>query len=470
MAQAQYDVIVIGSGPGGYVCAIRCAQLGMKVALIERYSTLGGTCLNVGCIPSKALLDSSEHFHNAAHHFKTHGIDVQGLSVNLTQMIARKSDVVSKTCDGVAYLMKKNKIDTYYGHGTFASPKTVSIAGNDGTNHLIEGKHIIIATGSKPTTLSGVTVDKTRIITSTEALKLTEIPKHLLVIGGGIIGLEMGSVYARLGSQVTVIEYSDRLIGSMDGDLGKEIQKILKKHLNFQFFLSHKVQGATVNGDQVSVRALDSHGTEVEFKGDYCLLAIGRSPYTQNLGLEAAGVAVDNRGRIEIDDHFRTNVPGIYAIGDVVRGAMLAHKASDEGVMLAELIAGQHSHINYRAIPSVLYTWPEVAGVGYTEEELKAEQIPYKSGKFPFAALGRARASMDTDGFIKVLAHKETDEVLGVHMIGPRCADVIAEAVVALEYRASAEDIGIFSHAHPTFAEALKEAALAATSNRAIHI
>jgi len=477
MAQNHYDVIVIGSGPGGYVAAIRCAQLGFKTAIIERYPTLGGTCLNVGCIPSKALLDSSEHFHNAHHNFKTHGINLENLSVNMPQMISRKNDVVSKTCDGVKFLMKKNKIDTYYGHGSFLNATTVLVSNQNNASRVdikeditITGDKIIIATGSKPATVPGVEIDKKRIITSTEALNLKDIPKTLLVIGGGIIGLVMGSVYARLGTKVKVIEYSDALISSMDRDLGKEIQKILQKQLGFEFFLSHKVQAATNNGDSATVKALAPDGKEVSWEGDYCLVSVGRKPYTENLGLDKAGVVVDERGRVVINDYLETNVKGIYAIGDVVKGAMLAHKASDEGVYLAERLAGQHPHLNYNNIPSVLYTWPEVAAVGYTEEQLKAKGVAYKVGKFPFSALGRARAAMDTDGFVKILADKATDEILGVHMVGARCADLIAEAVVAMEFRASAEDIAIFSHAHPTFAEAIKEAALAATDNRALHM
>lgn len=470
MSAPHYDAIVIGSGPGGYVCAIRLAQLGFKTAIVERYPTLGGTCLNVGCIPSKALLDSSEHYHNAHKNFSAHGINLKDLTVDMPQMIKRKGDVVSKTCDGVKFLMKKNKIDTYYGHGSFKDAQTVSIALREGGETVITGGKIIIATGSKPATIPGVVIDKKRIITSTEALELTEVPKHVIVIGGGIIGLEMGSVYARLGTKVTVVEYSDALIGGMDRDLGKEIQKILKKDLGFEFFLSHKVQSASAKGESVSVTAHDPNGKEVSWEGDYCLVSVGRKPYTDNLGLDKAGVALDDRGRVIVNDHLETNVPNIFAIGDVVKGAMLAHKASDEGVYLAERLAGQHPHINYNLIPSVLYTWPEVSSVGYSEEQVKAMGTPYKVGKFPFMALGRSRAAMDTDGFIKVIAHKETDEILGVHMIGARCADIIAEAVVAMEFRASAEDIGIFSHAHPTFTEAFKEAALAATSNRALHM
>lgn len=467
---SAYQVVIIGSGPGGYVAAIRCAQLGMKTAIIERYSTLGGTCLNVGCIPSKALLDSSEHFYNAGHNFKTHGIEVSGLKLNLKQMIDRKDEVVKGTCDGIQFLMKKNKIDVYTGHGAFRSKNEVVITKDDGSEILITGDKVIIATGSKPAALPGVEIDKKRIITSTEALKLNEVPKHMIVIGGGVIGLEMGSVYARLGAKVSVVEYTDALIPAMDKSLGKELQKVLKKHLGFEFYFKHKVTGAEVKKNEVIVKAIDASGAEVSLKGDYCLVAIGRRPYTDQLGLDKAGISTDERGKIPVNDHLETAVPGIYAIGDVVRGAMLAHKASDEGVFVAERIAGQKPHIQYHCIPNVVYTWPEVAGVGYTEEELKEKGVPYKIGTFPFKALGRARASMDTDGFVKVLAHKETDEILGVHGIGPRMADVIAEAVTALEFRASAEDLAIFSHAHPTFTEALKEAALGATGNRYIHL
>ena len=465
----NYDVIVIGSGPGGYVGAIRCAQLGMKTAIIERYSTLGGTCLNVGCIPSKALLDSSEHFHNANHNFKTHGIDIKDLKVNLSQMIKRKSEVVTQTCDGINFLMKKNKIDVYTGHGSFMDKSTVEIAKADGSKEKISGSKIIIATGSKPAGLPGIEIDKKRIITSTEALELKEVPAHMIIIGGGVIGLELGSVYARLGAKVSVVEYTGSLIGVMDKALGKELQKVLKK-LGFEFYFNHKVTGANAKGKNVIVTAENDKGEKMELKGDYCLLSVGRKPYTQDLGLEKAGVKLDNRGRIEVNNHMETNIPGIYAIGDVVKGAMLAHKAEDEGTYVAEQIAGQKPHINYLLIPNVVYTWPEVAAVGYTEEELKEKGKAYKAGVFPFKASGRARASMDLDGFIKVLADKETDEILGVHMIGPRAADMIAEAVVAMEYRASAEDVARMCHAHPTFTEAFKEACLDATDKRALHI
>jgi dihydrolipoamide dehydrogenase len=465
----MYDVIVIGSGPGGYVAAIRAAQLGMKTAIIEKYPTLGGTCLNVGCIPSKALLDSSEHYHNAAHTFKTHGINLKDLKVDLSQMIARKDDVVKQNVDGIQYLMKKNKIDVHQGVGSFVDAKTVKVTKDDGSSTDIQGKNIIIATGSKPSSLPFIKLDKKRVITSTEALKMKEIPKHLIVIGGGVIGMELGSVYGRMGAKVSVVEFMDSLIPSMDKTMGKELQKSLKK-LGFEFYLKHKVTGVENLGKEVVVKAENSKGETIEIKGDYVLVSIGRKPYTDGLNAEAAGVKITDRGQVEVNDHLQTSVKHIYAIGDVVKGAMLAHKAEEEGVFVAETIAGQKPHINYLLIPGVVYTWPEVAAVGYTEEQLKEQGRKYKTGKFPFMASGRARASMDTDGLVKVLADAETDEILGVHMIGPRTADMIAEAVVAMEFRASAEDIARMSHAHPTYTEAFKEACLAATDNRALHI
>ena len=466
----QYDVIVIGSGPGGYVAAIRCAQLGLKTACIEKYPTFGGTCLNVGCIPSKALLDSTEHYHNAATTFKTHGINLENLTVDFAQMIKRKAEVVAQTTGGITFLFKKNKIDSYQGAGSFKDKNTITLKKPDGTQQEITGKNIIIATGSKPSSLPFLKIDKKRIITSTEALTLTEIPKHLVLIGVGVIGLELGSVYARLGSKVSVIEFMDSIIPTMDKGLGKELQKVLQK-LGIEFYLGHKVTGAIVNGKEVTVTFDGPKGEKKELKGDYCLVAVGRVAYTDGLGLENIGITVEERGRkITVDEHLETKVKGVYAIGDVVRGAMLAHKAEDEGTLVAEIIAGQKPHIDYNLIPGVVYTWPEVAAVGQTEEQLKEKGIKYKTGSFPFKASGRARASMDTDGFIKVLADAATDEILGVHMIGPRAADMIAEAVVAMEYRASAEDIVRISHAHPTSTEAMREACMAATENRAIHI
>ncbi|MGJ1195371.1 dihydrolipoyl dehydrogenase [Sphingobacterium spiritivorum] len=466
----QYDVIVIGSGPGGYVAAIRCAQLGLKTAVIEKYSTFGGTCLNVGCIPSKALLDSSEHYHNAAHSFEGHGISLSNLKVDIKKMMARKDDVIAQNTAGITYLFKKNKIDSFQGVGSFVDKNTVLVTKEDGKTEQLTTKNVIIATGSKPTALPFLPVDKKRIITSTEALSLTEIPKNLIVIGGGVIGLELGSVYARLGAKVTVVEFAKSIISTMDGGLGKELQRVLKKSLGMEFLLGHKVTGASVKGKKVTVTAEDPKGQEISLEGDYCIVSVGRVAYTAGLGLENIGIKTEERGnKIPVNDHLETTVPGIYAIGDVIKGAMLAHKAEDEGIAVAERIAGQKPHIDYNLIPGVVYTWPEVASVGQTEEQLKEAGKKYKSGSFSFKASGRAKASGDTDGFIKVLADAETDEVLGVHMIGPRAADMIAEAVVAMEYRASAEDIGRICHAHPTFTEALKEAALAATANRAIH-
>jgi dihydrolipoamide dehydrogenase len=466
----QYDVIVIGSGPGGYVAAIRCAQLGLKTAIVEKYNTLGGTCLNVGCIPSKALLDSSEHYHNAAHAFKTHGINLENLSIDFGQMIKRKQEVVDANTSGISYLMKKNKIDAHFGVGSFKDKNTITVKKSDGTVTEITGKNVIIATGSKPSALPFLPIDKKRVITSTEALTLSEVPKHLVLIGGGVIGLELGSVYARLGAKVSVIEFMDGIIPTMDKGLGRELQKVLTK-LGMQFYLGHKVTGAVVNGEEVTVSCDTPKGEKLELKGDYCLLAVGRIAYTDGLGLENIGITVEERGRkITVDEHLETKVKGVYAIGDVIKGAMLAHKAEDEGTLVAEIIAGQKPHIDYNLIPGVVYTWPEVATVGQTEEQLKAAGVKYKTGSFPFKASGRARASGDLDGFVKVLADATTDEILGVHMIGPRAADMIAEAVVAMEYRASAEDISRMSHAHPTYTEAMREACLAATENRAIHI
>lgn len=466
---SSYDVTIIGSGPGGYVAAIRCAQLGLKTAIIEKYDTLGGTCLNVGCIPSKALLDSSEHYHNAVHNFEEHGIETKSVKANITQMIKRKNDVVSQTCAGVKFLMDKNKVDVYNGHGSFIDKNTVKVAHKDGTETSLTSKNIIIATGSKPNYFPGMEPDKKRIITSTEALNMTEIPKKMLVIGGGVIGLELGSVYGRLGTEIEVVEFANTIIPTMDGALGKELTRVLKKE-GFKFNLEHRVQKVENKGKSVLLTALNKKGEEVTFEADYCLVAVGRKAFTEGLNIEAAGLSANTRGQIEVNDHLQTASSNIYAIGDVVRGAMLAHKAEEEGVYVAEIIAGQKPHINYNLIPGVVYTWPEVAAVGKTEEELKAAGVEYKVGSFPIKALGRARASMDTAGLIKVLADKTTDEVLGVHMIAPRAADLIMEAVVAMEYRASAEDIARICHPHPTYSEGVKEAALDATEARALHV
>ncbi|MCY7409579.1 MAG: dihydrolipoyl dehydrogenase [Chitinophagales bacterium] len=473
----KYEVTVIGSGPGGYVAAIRCAQLGMKTAIIERYSTLGGTCTNVGCIPSKALLDSTEHYHNAKNNFSTHGINLENLSVDFVKMIERKNEVVKTNAAGLNFLMKKNKIDVFTGTGSFVSPNKIAVKKDDGSIAEIETAKVIIATGSKPSSIPGVEIDKKRIITSTEALSLKEIPKEMIVIGGGVIGCELASLYARIGTKVKIVEYFDSLIATMDKDLGKELQRSLSK-LRIEFFLSHKVTGAVADENGVvvsaenmsaSAKATADQKEKVDFTADYCLVAVGRKPYTDNLGLENIGITLE-KGKIPVNENLETSVSGVYAIGDVIRGAMLAHKAEDEGVMIAEIIAGQKPHINYNLIPNVVYTWPEVASVGATEDELKQKKIAYKKGSFPFRASGRARAAMDIDGFLKVLADEANDEILGVHIIGARAADVIGEAVVAMEFRASAEDIARISHAHPTYTEVFKEACFMATANRAIHL
>ena len=463
----NYDVVIIGSGPGGYVSAIRCAQLGFKTALIEKYTTLGGTCLNVGCIPSKALLDSSEHYHNAVHVFAEHGLEGEAPRVNLQKMLERKQSVIDTTVGGIQFLMKKNNIDVLTGVGSFVDAHTVGVTSAEGTQQ-VTAKHFIIATGSKPVELPFAPFDKERIISSTEALQLKEIPKHLIVIGGGVIGLELGSVYQRLGSAVSVVEFADSIIPTMDLSLGKELQRILKKQ-GMQFYTSTRVEKVERAGEQVLVKALDKKGATVELTGDYCLVAVGRKPYTTGLNAEAVGVQLDDKGRVVVNDQLQTTVPHIYAIGDVVRGAMLAHKAEEEGVLVAEQLAGQKPHIHYDLIPGVVYTWPEVAGVGKTEQQLKEEGRAFKVGSFPMRALGRARASGDIDGLVKILADAQTDEVLGMHIVGARAADLIMEGVVAMEFRASAEDIARISHGHPTYSEAVKEAALDATAKRSLH-
>jgi len=462
----HFDVVVIGSGPGGYVSAIRCAQLGMKTAIIEKYNTLGGTCLNVGCIPSKSLLDSSHHYHEAIHNFSTHGIEIDGtIKVDLNKMISRKDSVVDQTTKGIDYLMSKNKIKVFNGIGAFQDNQTITINSSD----KIKFSNAIIATGSKPISLPFAKIDSERVITSTEALKLKEIPKKLIVIGGGVIGLELGQVYNRLGSEVSVIEYSNKITPFMDGAVSKELLRIFKKQ-KIKFYLSHKVTSVKSENNSVSVTAEDSNGTNVSFEGDYCLVSVGRKPYTDGLKLDSLGINTNQKGQIEVNDKLQTSVENIYAIGDVIKGPMLAHKAEEEGVLVAEILAKQKPHINYNLIPNVIYTWPEVASVGKTQEQLLNDGIEFKTGQFPMRALGRSRASMDIDGFVKILADKKTDEILGVHIIGARAADLIAEAVIAMEFRASAEDISRMSHSHPTYAEAIKEAALAATDNRPLHI
>ncbi|MDV4102741.1 MULTISPECIES: dihydrolipoyl dehydrogenase [Bacteroidota] len=464
----NFDVIIIGSGPGGYVTAIRCAQLGLKTAIIEKYAVLGGTCLNVGCIPSKAMLDSSERYHEIKDNVNVHGISVDNLQVDLEKMIARKADVVSKINGGVSYLMKKNKVEVFQATGSFVDKNTILLK-SENEEKTITGKNIIIATGSKPASLPGIDIDKKRIISSTEALVLKEIPKHLIVVGGGVIGMELGSVYARLGSKVTVLEYTGGILPSMDKKMGVELQKSLKKNLGFEFLLNHKVTGATNNGDNVTVTAEDKNGNTVAIEGDYCLMAIGRKPYTTGLGLENVGVELTPRGQVATDSNLETNVKGIYAIGDVVVGPMLAHKASEEGVYVAEIIAGQKPHIDYNLIPGIVYTSPEVSSVGKTEEELKTEGKNYKVGQFPFSASGRAITSGKTEGIAKVLTDAETDEILGFHIIGERASDLIGEPTVAMAFRASAEDIARISHGHPTYYENLREACLD-VDKIAIHI
>jgi len=466
---STFDVIVIGSGPGGYVSAIRSAQLGMKTALIEKYSTMGGTCLNVGCIPSKSLLDSSHHYENALHNFEDHGISIDGkIKLNLKKMMSRKSSVVEQTTKGLEYLMNKNEVTVFHGLGSFNDANSIEVT-TEGKKTTINGKNIIIATGSKPTKLPFADFDGERIISSTEALKLDEVPKHLVVVGGGVIGLELGQVYSRLGAKVTVLEFQDRIIPNMDSGLSKELAKVFKKS-GVKVNTSHKVLSIERKGNSVFTVAENKKGESETFESDYCLISIGRSAYTEGLNLEAIGVSTDKYGRVEVDNNLKTSVANVFAIGDVVKGTMLAHKAEEEGVYVAEYIKGQKPHINYNLIPGVVYTWPEVASVGQSEDDLKNNNKNYKVGQFPMRALGRSRASSDLDGFVKILADAESDEILGIHMIGARCADLISEAVVAMEYKASAEDIARISHAHPTFSEAIKEAALAATENRAIHI
>ena len=465
----QYNVTVIGSGPGGYVAAIRCAQLGMKTAIIEKYDTLGGTCLNVGCIPSKAMLDSSEHFINAKEHFAEHGIDIPAPKVNIGQMIKRKSAVVKSNVDGIAFLMKKNKIDVHQGVGSFVDKNTIKITAKDGKESIVTTEKVIIATGSKPTPLPFAAFDKKRIISSTEALELKGSSQKLNRYWRRSNRNGAWICLCAIGFESYSIEFLDSLIPTMDGTMGKELQKVAKK-LGMDVFVGHKVTAVEAKGNEVTVKAEPKNGgAALEFKGDYCLVSIGRRPYTDGLGLDKVGIETV-KGQIPVDDHLKTKVDNIWAIGDVVRGAMLAHKAEEEGVCVAEQIAGQKPHINYLLIPGVVYTWPEVASVGYTEEQLKEQGRAYKAGSFPYKALGRARASMDTDGLVKVLADKNTDEILGVHIIGARAADMIAAGVTAMEFRASAEDVARMSHAHPTYMEAVKEACLAATANRPIHI
>jgi dihydrolipoyl dehydrogenase len=457
-----YDVIVIGGGPGGYVAAIRAAQLGLKTACVEKRGSLGGTCLNIGCIPSKALLQSSEKFAEAKHALAVHGVKIDGVSLDLPAMMARKDKVVVDNTRGVEFLFKKNKVEYVKGAARFVAPSRIAVTPIDGgTAREIEGKSIIIATGSDVVPLPGVEIDEKTIVSSTGGLSLASVPKRLVVIGAGYIGLEMGSVWRRLGSEVTVVEFLDRITPGMDAEVAKNLQRVLAKQ-GFVFRLGTKVVAAKRGKNEVTLTLEPAQGgPREELKADIVLVAVGRRPYTEGLGLETAGVLVDNKGRIKVDEGFATNVKGIYAIGDVIAGPMLAHKASEEGVALAEALAGQRSHVNYEAIPAVIYTWPEVASVGRTEEDLAAASIAYKIGKFPFSANSRARANADSEGFVKIIADRKTDRVLGVHIIGPDAGTMIAEAALAMEYGASAEDIARTCHAHPTLNEAVKEAALA---------
>jgi dihydrolipoamide dehydrogenase len=457
-----YDLVVIGSGPGGYVCAIRAAEMGLSVAVVEKDATYGGTCLNVGCIPSKALLHTSEMFDKAGHDFASLGIDVGTPKLNLAAMMGHKTGVVEANTSGVAYLFKKNKIEGIRGTGAVAGPGKVRVTGPDGATSEVEAKAIVIATGSESTPLPGVTIDEKRVVSSTGALSLPSVPKRLVVVGAGVIGLELGSVWRRLGSEVTVVEFLDRILPGMDGELAKQGQRLLARQ-GIQFKLSSKVAGVNDSGKVLKVAIEPAAGGDAEtVEADIVLVAIGRRPYTEGLGLEDSGIALDERRRIVVDDHFRTTVEGVYAIGDVIRGPMLAHKAEDEGVAVAEIIAGQAGHVNYGVIPAVVYTHPEIASVGKTEEELKAAGVEYRVGKFPFSANGRARAMLEKDGFVKVLADAPTDRVLGVHIMGPMAGELIGEACVLMEFAGAAEDLGRICHAHPTLSEAVKEAALAA--------
>ncbi len=464
----SYDIIVIGTGPGGYVCAIRAAQLGLKVAVVEKRKTHGGTCLNIGCIPSKALLQASEKFAEAAHDLAGFGVITDKPRLDLAAMMKHKDDTVAANVNGVGFLFKKNKIDSFFGTGTITAPGVVEVAAADGSTQKVEAKNIVIATGSDVVQLPGITIDEKSIVSSTGALSLERVPKKLLVIGAGVIGLELGSVWGRLGAEVTVVEFLDRILPGTDAEVAKQFQRMLEKQ-GFHFHLGHKVTKVENTTADLAVHIEPSAGGDgTVLAADTVLVAIGRRPVTDGLGLDAVGVTQE-RGRVVIDDHFATNVPGIYAIGDVVRGPMLAHKAEDEGIAVAEILAGQHGHVNYEVIPSVVYTVPEIASVGATEADLKAKGIAYKTGKFPFTANGRARAMRHTEGFVKILADAATDRVLGVHIIGMAAGELIAEACVLMEFGGSAEDLARTCHAHPTLSEAVREAALG-VDKRSIHI
>ncbi|NLR57239.1 dihydrolipoyl dehydrogenase [Chitinophaga polysaccharea] len=464
METVNYDIVVIGAGPGGYVCAIRAAQLGFKVALVEKYDVLGGTCTNVGCIPAKALLDSSEHYHKAAVQFGTHGIDLEGLQLNFQQFIQRKREVVKQNTSGLVYLMKKNKIAVHYGLGSFLDAHQLKVG-----DQVLQGRYFVIATGSKPASLPGITIDKRRVISSTEALSLPVQPASMIIIGGGVIGVEMASVYARIGTKVTILEYAGSLIPTMDQELGKALQKSLAG-LPVDIRLNCRVQSAVNTGSAAAVGYLDKDGQQQELTADYCMMAVGRRAYTAGLNLAATGIETMKNGKIPVNKTLQTAVPHIYAIGDVIEGPMLAHKAEEEGTLVAEVLGGLISHLNYNLIPNVVYTWPEVASVGATEEQLKAGGIAYRSGKFPYMASARARASMDTEGFVKVLVAEAYNEVLGVHIIGPRAADVIGQAAVGMAHETTAEEMFRICYAHPTYSEALKDAFLLGAGKSAINI
>ena len=467
MSLNKFEVVVIGSGPGGYVCAIRLAQLGFKTAIIEKYNSLGGTCLNVGCIPSKTLLDSSHHYHDIMKNANSHGIEIDGeVKLDFQKMIDRKNKVVDQTVKGINFLMDKNKITVFNGFGSFIDSSSILIKE---TGEKIRFDKCVIATGSKPASLPFINLDKKRVLTSTEALSLKEIPKHLVIVGGGVIGLELGQVYKRLGSDVSVIEYSNKITPFMDKDISKELLKIFKKE-KINFYLSHKVFEVQNKGQSVLVKAKDIDDKIVEFNSDYCLVSVGRKAYTDGLNLSNIDVACDSNGKIMVNNKFETSTENIYAIGDVISGPMLAHKAEEEGIAVAEIMKNQKPHIDYNLIPNVIYTWPEVASVGKTEDQLIKENYDIKVGKFPMRALGRSRASNDLDGFVKIIADKKSDEILGVHIIGARAADLIIEGVTAMEFKASCEDISMMSHPHPTYSEAMKEAALSALENRPLHI
>ncbi len=467
--ETTFDIIVIGSGPGGYIAAIRSAQLGYKVAVVEKYNTLGGTCTNVGCIPSKALLDATENYHAAKNKFASQGIEIKDIQLNFKQLMDRKNEVVKQNVGGLNYLMKKNKITVIEGTASFISNKEIRVWKKEGEPQQYKSTYFIIATGSKPSTIKGVAIDKQRIITSTEALSLSETPKSMIIIGGGVIGAEMASIYSRTGTKVTILEYADSLIPTMDKELGKELQKLFNK-TGISVLTNNKVQHAVNKGDRVIVNYMDAEKKEQELTADYCLVAVGRKAYTEGLGLENTSVELDEKGRIKTNELLQTTEKTIYAIGDVTNGPMLAHKAEEEGAFVAEIINGQKPHINYQLIPGVVYTWPEVASVGYSEEQLKEKGIEYKKGKFPFSASGRARAAGDTDGFTKVLTGTKYGEILGMHIIGARAADLIAQAVIAITYEATDEDLFRMSYAHPTYSETLKEAYLISSGQGALNI